>query len=133
MALRTGSPVSVGAVGLAPFGSGVLFLSGIIVTGAESFSGRGESDSTRKAQLPGNEEGPNDRKNPESRSGVEEAAFAQRILRDPRERHGAAVYRGIREHRRSRNVQVRLLRAAAVSLGNQIPFRLRMAELLRAR
>src|ERR1700686_5378362 len=70
------------------------------------------------------------RENTQRREGLEETAHPKPILRNPPEGHGTTFYWSVRRHRRSRHLQVCLLRAAIIHLRNQVSLRLWMAQLL---
>src|SRR5580692_567117 len=82
-----------------------------------------------KSRRAGNSHG---RENPQRGSRLEEATHVESILCNPAKGYGTALYGGICGHRDARRVQVRLLRAAVVSIRYQIPLGFRVAELLRA-
>src|SRR5580700_7395157 len=61
---------------------------------------------------------------------MEEATHAKSISCDAAQGYRAAIYRRVRGCRHTGHVQVRLLRSAAVSLGNEISFWLWLAQFL---
>src|SRR5215467_692831 len=80
----------------------------------------------------GSEEKSDARKSQKRRAGLEKAAHTKSILRHAPKRDRAALHRGLRRYGNGRDLQVCLLRPAIVSLGNEISFRLRLAQFLRS-
>src|SRR5215472_4180413 len=79
------------------------------------------------------EERSHGREDSQRRASLEKAAHAESILRDTAKGNGTSLYGRVREYRESRDLQVHLLWAAFISIGDQISFRLWLAQFLRPR